>query len=291
MAILATVTFWGLSFIASKALLALLSPLQIMVIRFAIAAIFMLVVTGKNLPLPQWEDGLQILLASLLAIPIYFFLENTGLQYTTASNASILIATIPVLNLLFGALVAKERIHPGQWVGVSLSLLGVYVLIRGDLSLAPATMRGNLMVLGAALSWVLYTQRAAPLLKKYGSVALNTYQLVLGSLSLVPLFLFEGRGWPPGETWIWLNLLYLGVLCSAVAYFCYLFALEHLGPATTTTFINLVPVVSVLGGVFILGEGLTPSRLLGGSIVVAGVVLVSLMGQPMERGVEGNNPL
>jgi drug/metabolite transporter (DMT)-like permease len=75
---------------------------------------------------------------------------------------------------------------------------------------------------------------------------------------------------------VWLNILYLGVFCSALGYFCYIYALRHMGPIVVTSFINLIPVVGAFGGMFILGERLSPIQLAGGAVVIAGVFLVNL---------------
>jgi drug/metabolite transporter (DMT)-like permease len=91
----------------------------------------------------------------------------------------------------------------------------------------------------------------------------------------LPLALTEVRQWfLPGPV-VWLNILYLALFCSALGYFLYQFALARLGPVAVSTFVNLIPVVSAMGGFALLGEALAAPQVVGGLIVIAGVFLVS----------------
>jgi drug/metabolite transporter (DMT)-like permease len=112
-----------------------------------------------------------------------------------------------------------------------------------------------------------------------GGLYLTTWQSVIGVAFLVPLVILERSRWSPAllaEPTIWLNLLYLGIACSAVSYFLYLYALSSLGSVVVSSYINLVPVVGAVGGVAVLGERLSPVQVLGAVVVIAGVFLVNL---------------
>ena len=80
-----------------------------------------------------------------------------------------------------------------------------------------------------------------------------------------------------------MNLVYLGLFCSAAAFFFYLHALKHLGAAVTTSFLNLVPVFGVFGGALFLKEVLMPGQIAGGIIAITGVTLVTMSDR--KRGV------
>ena len=98
---------------------------------------------------------------------IYFLFENNGLRFTTAGMGSLIIATIPVLNVLAGAILFKEKHSPQRWLGVLFSFIGVYLLIRSgsDGNLSLTSLKGNLLVFGAACTWVIYTRLNEPLLQ------------------------------------------------------------------------------------------------------------------------------
>ena len=104
---------------------------------------------------------------------------------------------------------------------------------------------------------------------------LRFFAWLFGTLFLLPLALSELHQWVPITPVAGASLLYLAVFCSTLGNFLYVYALMRLGPVTTTPFVNLIPVVGVLGGIVILGETVSLLQLAGGLIIVAGVVLVT----------------
>lgn len=283
LAILTTTLLWGLSYTSTKVLLDSLLPIQIAFFRMILAATVLsaiFLMTKKRLV--HKIDLPRVIAGGAFGTFLYFVFENNGLRFTTAGTGSLIIATIPVLNVMAGAIFFREKNSLSRWLGVVLSFLGVFLIIRSgaDGALSLVNLRGNLLMFGAACSWVAYTRINEPLMEKYDSISINLHQSLVG-LVLLGLFalpagfdlsLFRGA--------VLFNLAYLGIFCSAIAYFLYLYALKILGSATITSFLNLVPVFGVLGGAVILHEALLVGQLLGGMIVIAGVSLVSLTGKP-----------
>lgn len=283
--ILFTTIVWGLSFISTKSLLiAGLTPVQVACARFVVACvIFAGLCAGRAVgrrgavrKAPA-GSGVRVLIGGVLGIPVYFILENTGLRLTSASTASLITGMVPIINALATVLFLRSRVSGLQWTGIAMSCAGVYAAAQADLaaSLSSLALLGNLLVFLSACSWVAYTMINKPLLDHYDSLTLNTYQNIAGTLFLLPIALHERI---PITAWgmkIWLNILYLGVVCSALSYILYLFALKRLGSTVVTSFLNLVPIFGVLGGVVLLGEALSWVKALGGLLAVAGVYIVS----------------
>ncbi|HZK25793.1 MAG TPA: DMT family transporter [Oscillospiraceae bacterium] len=281
-AIFVTTVFWGLSYSSTKVLLGTLLPAQIAFYRLLIAcAALGLLFLATHKKSVQRKDLLRVMAGGFFGNFIYFLFENNGLRFTTAGMGSLIIATIPVLNVLVGAIIFKEKSNPQRWLGVLLSFIGVYLLIRSghDGELSFTSLKGNLLVFGAACTWVIYTRLNEPLLQNYDSMVINLYQAATG------MFLLSGLALPQSAHAVLLqpevafNLLYLGIFCSAVAYFFYLYALQKLGAAAVTSFLNLIPVFGVLGGAVLLKETLVTGQLLGGAIVIVGVSLVTMTGK------------
>ncbi len=282
-AIMFTVLFWGFSYPSTKFLLTYLQPEEIAFYRFFLAAVFLSIASFFFKPAKvRKQDLFRLIAGGAVGIPLYFIFENNGINLTTAGMASMIIASIPVLNALAGTILGSEKNSPRRWFGIAMSFVGVYLIVNfgmGQPEGGRETLAGNLLVLLAAFTWVAYTRINAPLLKKYDSITVNIYQIIAGAFFLSLLALPGGIKlrqvyFVP----VLLNLVYLGACCSALAYFFYMFALQKLGPIAVTTFINLVPVFGVAGGVLFLGETLLSGQLLGGVIVVAGVTLVTLPG-------------
>ena len=279
LAIFATTLFWGLSYSSTKVLLDSLLPEQIAFYRLLIAsaALGLLFVIAKKQPVHK-KDLLRVAAGGFCGNFIYFLFENNGLRFTTAGMGSLIIATIPVLNVLAGAILFKEKHSPQRWLGVLFSFIGVYLLIRSgsDGNLSLTSLKGNLLVFGAACTWVIYTRLNEPLLRNYDSIVVNFYQAVVGIVVLGFSVLPQGADAALLQGKVAANLLYLGLFCSAAAYYLYLYALQELGTAVVTSFINLIPVFGVLGGAILLKEAVAAGQLLGGAIVIVGVSLVTM---------------
>lgn len=286
-AIMITTIFWGLSYISTKKLLYSLTPIQVAGGRFLLASVVSMaaaLVSGR-LAKVERADWLRMFGAAFLGITLYFIFENSGLKLTTAGMGSLIIATIPVLNAITARVFLKQTISKSSWLGVLLSMAGVFLVIRSGSDFSFASLWGNLLVLGAAVSWVGYTILNQPLTLKYDPIDLNIYQTVIGTLFLLPLCIGEGRSWPRLNPELILNISFLAICCSALAYIFYLYALKYLGTTVVTTFINFIPVCGVLGGVIFLGEEIGIEQLIGGLVIIAGVMLVTLSG----RGFKGSN--
>ncbi|MBN1834297.1 MAG: DMT family transporter [Spirochaetales bacterium] len=289
LAMVSAVVFWGMSFVSSRVLLdAGFPPMAMVFVRFSIASLVLLPI-HRRLEAPARlhgrRDAAVLVLSGLFGVTVYFFCETRGIKLTSASNAALIVATVPVLT------VAVDRVlfrHPLSWLqslGIGLSVLGVFLIVRRSSALFPEALKGNLFMLGACASWVVYIFTSRRLRGRAGGLFLTTWQSVIGVAFLAPLVLLERRQWEmvPGgapallaSPVVWLNLLYLGIACSAVSYFLYLYALSALGSVVVSSYINLVPVVGAVGGVAVLGERLSVLQVLGAAVVIAGVFLVNL---------------
>jgi drug/metabolite transporter (DMT)-like permease len=278
LALLATTMFWGFSFTSTKVLLGALLPMQIAFLRMILAALVLgsaFYITRKKLV--ERQDLLRVIAGGTFGTFIYFIFEINGLRFTTAGTGSIIVATIPVLNVIAGALLFGEKHSFHRWLGVLLSFFGVYLIITsGNGSLSLASLRGNILVFLAACSWVAYTRINGPLMNKYDSVSINFHQSLVGMLLLGLVVIPGGLDIGVFDSTVLFNLAYLGIFCSAVAYFFYLYALKNLGAATSTCFLNLVPVFGVLGGAVILSEAVTAGQIIGGAVVITGVSMVTM---------------
>jgi drug/metabolite transporter (DMT)-like permease len=280
LAIMGTIIFWGLSFVSSKAILNTgVPPMTMVFLRFLSASIILYPLFKRIEPnvkiLPQ--NRISLILSGVFGISVYFYFEATGIKLTTVSNASMIIATIPVLTLIVDYVLYNTPLTWYKTTGILLSVAGVFIIIGRPGHEDPSTnvLAGNLLMLGACLCWVTYNLFSKSLKVKYSGLTITTNQCIYGMIFLIPLALLEYRQWIPISLPAALNILYLAVFCSAVSYFLYIYALSHLGPVTVTSFLNLVPVVSVTGGIIFLQEQISLPQILGGIIVLTGVYIVN----------------
>ena len=278
-ALLLVNVFWGLSFIASKyALTAGFPPMTLATLRYLFAA---LVLTPLALRKPnglrlERRDIPMAVFSSALGITLYYYLEYTGMMYTTASTASLILAAIPVFSLLYGVLFQRQRASGRQWLNVGLSLLGVFLIIGVDaLGAGAGSLRGNLMIVGCCLSWVGYIQTSARLRATYPSLKLTAWQALFALATLIPFALAERSRWVPVDALAWACAVGLALICSALCYFLYAEALSAVDPFTASLFININPIAAVLGGALLLGERMAAAQWVGGALILGSLLLNS----------------
>ncbi|MCL6611643.1 MAG: DMT family transporter [Peptococcaceae bacterium] len=277
LAITLAAVIWGLSFLSIKVSVAVIPPMTLALLRFLTASLVLVAMLKILEPGAKMrkKDVPSLAAAGLMGITVYFFFENNGVKLTTASAASIIVATIPVMSILADYIFFRAPLSPGKIFCVALSVLGVYLVVEAGVKMPGGrnNLAGNLLMIGAAVSWVVYSIVTRPLGKKYSQLAIVTYQTLFGTFSLIPLALLERSGWQSVSGTVMLNVFYLGLFCSALGYYLYVYAMKKLGMGTVSLFINLVPVVTVVSSHFILGEMVSPVQMAGGALVVASVYL------------------
>ena len=187
--------------------------------------------------------------------------------------------------MLAEAIFFRTRISWIVGVGIALSVVGV-VFVVGRPGTGSADPAGDLFMFGACVSWVVYILLSKNLHTRLSDIAITAYQSLFGTAFLIPFCLLEHAQWVPITPVAWLSLAYLAVFCSAVSNFLYVYALSRLGPISVSPYVNLIPVVGVLGGVALLGETIVLMQIVGGVVILAGVLLVSRH-QPAGPPIEG----
>jgi drug/metabolite transporter (DMT)-like permease len=269
---------WGLSFISTKVILVEIPPVTIAFLRQFIAAVTLipLIAYTHELPRITRRDLAVICSSGLFGIVLYSVLENNGLQYTTASNASMIVAALPITTLISEALFFRQKVNAKMVLCLLVSMIGVWLVVsvNGRLDLSSARFYGNLLMVGAMICWVAYTSINKQLDNSYPSIALIFYQSVASIFLFVPFVIQEAGRWPaPSDisAAVLANLIFLGVFCSALAYVFYVRAVKSLGATISAAFLNLIPVITVVAGYIVLQEDLMGEQILGMAIIMASI--------------------
>ncbi len=279
MAVLITIFFWGISGSVTKIALEELPPSTLALLRFFIAGVLLLVISKilyKNISLPMIEHK-KLLLCGLVGYTVYFLFEIYGFKYLTAANGTIILAAIPLFTVLIEIIWLRISISLNKGLGIIVSMLGVVLVIGNSITVSgnPQEILGSFLMIGAAISWAIYSIISKGLDDKNPTLLLTAYQMLYGVLFLLPVSLFEAGQWVILSSKTIISLVYLAILCSAVGCFLYLYAIKGLGASNTNVYINLMPFVGVVAAYFILGESLNPLQYLGGVVIVLGVYLVN----------------
>jgi drug/metabolite transporter (DMT)-like permease len=289
--IILTVIFWGYSFISTKIVLKDIPPVSIAFFRQIIASAVLLIwlLSSKASLKISLKHLWLIALSGFFGIVLYFVFENTALSYTTASNASMIVAAVPVFTLITEMLFFKLKLNLKIIICILLSITGVYLVItvNGKLDFSSDTFFGNILMIGAMVAWVVYTIINKSLSDKYSSIIITAYQSMTSILLFIPFVAHEVHSWHKISISVFLNLLYLGVFCSALAYFLYIYATKRLGATVSSAFLNLIPVVSVVCGYLILDERLYLIQIVGMILIIISLFQLS---KKQDRQVEESMP-
>jgi drug/metabolite transporter (DMT)-like permease len=270
---------WGLAFVGIKELLNEMSPTTLTILRFAIADVCLLgVLAAVPSTRPRFErrDVWRIVVLGITGVPMYHLALNWGEQRTSASIASLIVATAPVMVALGSAAVLRERVIARRWLGIVLAFAGVAVLAAAHRTTGGAgtSVAGVLVSMLAPVSWAIYSIVAKPLTERASSLQVTAAGMLVGSIALLPFIsarTFREIGGLSASGWAWMALL--GVGSSVLGYFIFVWALARMDATKVAVFLYAVPVVALIAAWLILDEPLGASVLFAAVLVIAGVVL------------------
>ena len=185
LALAIAVLFWGLSFVATKIALQSFTPFCLIFFRFFAASIFFTILLWRTGFPPLTGKTLKsLLLLTLMQPGLYFLFETTGLQYTSATKTSLIIATIPIVVLVLSALYLHERLRPLNILGIILSLIGVVLLVLGGKHqvAADGILLGDILIFGAVLAASIYMIMTRRLGESLTSLQITGMQIIFGAL-------------------------------------------------------------------------------------------------------------
>lgn len=280
LALIATVTIWGTTFVITKVALEGFHPLALSFWRFVLALVLLLPMARREhrapAAAPPWR---QLVLFGFFGGAAYFATQNIGLVYTTGAKASLILASVPALTAVASQWLLGEKVSVARLGGGLLSILGVALIVLGDNGgrAGQNEILGDLLIVGSALSWTAYTILSKGAEGRVSPAVTSAATVGFGALFLAPLWLAELAATPPLQPTVpsLLALCFLGLVASAAPFLLWNYALTKIDASEASVFINLVPLVAVTSGVVFLQEPVTAAHLLGGGIVLAGVWLAS----------------
>jgi drug/metabolite transporter (DMT)-like permease len=277
---------WGGNFSASKLAMTQLPPLTFSGIRFALAALLLSLIARRArvmTALPRrtfW--GLVGL--GVLGNTLYQSVFMTGLSMTSATNSSMIVASLPVVVALLATLFGIERAGAATWAGVVLATAGVALVVTArGVQFSAASFRGDLLVLFAIICWAGYTVGVRRVGAGVNPLQITVITTVAGTPGLVllgtPGLLRED--WSRLTPQTWGALAYAALLALVLCYVLYNRAVQAIGTARTAIYNCLVPLVAMAIAWLTLGEVPTGLQFVGVALVIGGV-LVSITAQHLE---------
>ena len=290
------IILWGLNFIISR-FLSGIDPVRVSGVLFALfryvlgafTLIGIMVYQRRGLSAirEEFQPHRNLILLSALFSAIFVIGLHTSTEFITSGTSSILVNLNPVVVLIFGVLFLKEKLSVMKTLGFLLGLLGGLIFLWTSITITPGIELGILLALVSTFAWGAYTI-TLHYLKGADTYVVITVTLVTSSLLL---FFFNlvmiSQGFVPVlilDMFSITGILVAGVLSSGLVYVLYFTAVEILGATRASSFLFLIPFVSVAGD-FVLGEPPELAILIAGLIAIVGVGLIRLSGfdeQPRE---------
>lgn len=279
MAATATQVLWGLSFLASSIGQETASPFVLMSYRFDIALLILsvLVLLGRQKLDLKGKNILPLLLLGTMEPCIYFIGEQYGLKYSNSAFSGIMIAVVPIVTLIFAAIFLKERPSRAQWLFSALSIAGIVVITLSENSGGSVTVKGVALLSLAVITGSAYSVISSGSSDNF-TVFERTYVMqLMGAVFFTSLALIENHGSaaaliaPAQNARFLCAALYLAVGASVLGYTLFNYALSNAPVANVIIFQNLATIVSVLAGIFILGESMTTVSLIAMIAVLIGI--------------------
>lgn len=268
---------WASSFIALKLAFTVYDPMFVIFGRMFSASILFLLCIPMFRKNRLRKEDLKFLAFMVVCEPCcYFLFEAAAIVHTSASQAGMITAMLPLMVAVAASVYLKEVITLRTIAGfitaiAGACLLSFYARVDGH---APNPVLGNFFEFLAMVCATGYTIMLKKLSSRYDPFFLTAIQAFAGTIFYLPL-LFFGRSILPlrYDPVPALSILYLGVFVTIGAYGLYNYALSKVPASQASAFINLIPVFTVIMGSMILGERFTPFQYLASAIVIGGVFL------------------
>ena len=283
------VVFWGISFVATKAALAEVSPVTLIFSRFAIAVLVLLAIVRELPPRRAWGS---LALMGFVGVFIHQMLQSYALTLTSATNTGWLIGVTPIWSAVLSAIVLRERFGFWKVAGLAGGFAGALLVVtKGDFTPRvfgrPSTL-GDLLIFISTINWAVYTVLGHKTIRELGPRRATSGSMLFGVLMLAPFFV-AGRGWvewPRLSATGWTALLFLAVACSAIGYLFWYGALERIEVSRVAALLYAEPLVTFVAAALLLGERVSTTVVIGGVLVLASVLVAQYapaVRQPLEE--------
>jgi drug/metabolite transporter (DMT)-like permease len=270
--------FWGASFVAMKIAVEEASPSMIVWVRslagIGVLLVSLLVKKNINLSLPS-KDLIYLAILGFMGVTFHNLIQAEALKTAQAATSAWIVSTTPVIIALLGWMFLKEKIAKTGLIGLFSAALGVLMVLGEGSSLMPESIRvGDILISLSAVNWAAFTVFSRKFLGGKDQIVSLFYVMSFGWLfSNIPAYI---SGMSFSLSWqAWASLLFLGVLCSGVAYIFWYDALYVLPASQVGVFMYLNPLTATATAVVLLGETLSPRDIAGASLVALGLWLVN----------------
>ncbi len=274
----AAAAIWGGMYVVSDVVLQVIPPFTLLSLRLIIGVTIVGLILRRKVIIPR-RDALKLIGVGLVGFGVSLGAQFVGTKFAGAINGSVVTSASPAFILLFAWLLLREPLTLARIGAVALASVGVLVVL--DLShfdLSSGVFGGNVALAIAALTWGLYSVLVRLVSKTYSTLTISFYALLGGTFIALPAAALELPSNPVGPITfgVVLGILYLGVISTALAMVLWNRAFALVEASVASLFFFAQPLVGVLLASVFLNQQITANVFIGGTLIIAGVLLSML---------------
>jgi drug/metabolite transporter (DMT)-like permease len=287
---LGAASIWGGMYVVSKVVLDIIPPFMLVSLRLLLGTLTLAVVLWiRGFPTISRKQILQVLGVGFVGYGVSLSLQFLGTKLSTAANGSLVTSATPAFVLIFAWMLLNEKITWLRLIALLLATLGVVAVIDPrSAQLNPDLFLGNLCLIGAAITWALYSVLVRKTTQNLDVLAFSLIAFVGGLPITMPVGAWEWQTIGVGEISLGVigGVLFLGIISTALAMVLWntAFAFVDASLASLTFFAQ--PIVGTLLGWLFLGEVITPLFLLGGFLIGLGLLIASRNDPKVQKAID-----
>ncbi|MBN2117145.1 MAG: DMT family transporter [Anaerolineales bacterium] len=276
---LAAASIWGGMYVVSKVVLEIIPPFALVSLRLLLGALtLVLVLLWRGFPKVPRKQLFQVLGVGMVGYGVSLSLQFLGTKLSTAANGSLVTSATPAFVLIFAWILLRGKITRRRLIALVLATLGVIAVIDpSSAQLNPELFLGNVLLIGAAVTWALYSVLVRKATQNLEVIPFSLIAFLGGLPVSLPVGAWEWKTIGVGEISLGVvgGVLFLGIISTALAMVLWnnAFALVDANLASLTFFAQ--PVVGTVLGWLFLGERITALFLLGGLLIGLGLAISS----------------
>lgn len=272
------VVVWGVSFVSTRVIMDNgIGPVEIYYARFLAAYLLMLIISHKRFMSLSIRDELLFAVCGICGCTVYYLAENFALEYTLATNVSLITSLPPMLTMLLAGLIYRDdRPSRGAYAGSMVALIGVALVIFNSSFVMKVNPLGDFLALAAALSFAIYTLILRKVQAFYDAAFVTRKMFFYGLVTSLPFAVFSSEKFD-WHAWtvpaVWGNFLFLTLCCTAAAFVTWSWAVGKLGVIKTNNYLYFQPVITLIFSAIVLSQPITVIGLAGCILILLGVYL------------------
>lgn len=273
-----TSVVWGTTFVSTRILITNgLSPHGIMFVRFIIGYIMLCILSKGRIKVKSLKEEFLFALAGLCGMTLYQLFENVALSYTQASNVSVLISIAPLITGILASRFSGEKLTNSFLLGFIISISGIFIIGLNDSFVLKISPKGDLLAILGAVVWGFYSIITKALGTRGYNIISVTRRIFFYGMTITA-FIMPALGFDITLSYFTtpkflFNLMYLGLIASAICFVTWNYAIKILGATKSSVYIYLNPLITILFSVMFLSEHITTYMVIGTVLIVTGLLI------------------